>query len=183
MNFLVDQWMAILASAVVVWVYYALAWMLLPHHHKDFHKLPNEDAVIAAIKGLSIPAGSYTFPHATTMKEQSDPAFVEKFKTGPCGMINIWPPINMGRNMVLSLIVYLIVSIFVAYLGSLALPSDTPFLRVMQVTGTAAVMAYSFGFLCNAIWFHAGRNAIISNLVDGIIAGALTGAIFGWLWK
>ncbi|MBX3409224.1 MAG: hypothetical protein KF859_04995 [Phycisphaeraceae bacterium] len=183
MNFILDQWLAILASAAAVWVYYAVAWMMLPHHAKDHRKLPDEDAVMAAIKGLSIPPGPYTFPHATTMKEQSDPAFVEKFNNGPCGMLNVWPKINMGRNMALSLLVYFIVSIFVAYLGSLTLPSDTPFLRVMQVTGTAGVMAYSFGFLCNAIWFHAGRNAIISNLVDGVIAGLITGALFGWLWK
>jgi hypothetical protein len=86
---------------------------------------------------------------------------------------------NMGRNMALTFAFYMIVSLFIAYLGGLALDKGATFLEVFQVTGTAGILAYCCGGIPNAIWF---QQKFLSNFCDGIAYGLLTGAIFGALW-
>jgi hypothetical protein len=38
------------------------------------------------------------------------------------------------------------------------------------------------GGLCQAIWFNATRSAKFAMVIDGLVAGLATGAIFAALW-
>jgi hypothetical protein len=182
----IDLWLPILLSAVAVWIASALAWMLMPHHKGDFKQLPNEDAVMNALRPMRIPPGLYFFPHMKECnKAKMDPVAKEKFEKGPHGLLQIWPPSafgKMGRNMVLSFIFYVVVGVFVAYLGSHALDAGAEYLKVFQITGTAAIMAYCFASIPHAIWFGTPTRNIIAALVDGIVYGLLTAGFFAWLW-
>lgn len=182
MDFLTQLWLPILLAAVAVWIYSAVAWMVLPHHTNDQRGLPDEDAALDAIRALGVPPGNYGFPRPANKAACKDPAFVEKWKRGPAGTLNIWPEFNMGRNMVLSFIVYLLISTLIAYLGAAALTPGTSFGKVFQVLGVAGILAYTTSGLTNAIWFQASRNAVLSNAFDGIVSGLITGAIFASLW-
>jgi hypothetical protein len=95
----------------------------------------------------------------------------------------------MGRNMLLTLLVLFITSVLIAYLGWNALPHGTAlgearpgFAKVMQVLGTAGVLAYCVAGLPNDIWFQRSAREIVMCLIDGIVFGLLTGAVFAWLW-
>jgi hypothetical protein len=70
----------------------------------------------------------------------------------------------------------------IAYLTSVTLPKTAEFAKVFQVVGTAGILAYSFSFIPNAIWFGAYKRTIVASIIDGIVYGALTGAIFAWRW-
>ncbi len=48
MEILVQFWLPILASAVVVFLASSIAWMVLPHHKKDVKTLPDEKAGVLA---------------------------------------------------------------------------------------------------------------------------------------
>jgi len=85
----------------------------------------------------------------------------------------------MGMNMALTFIFYFVVSLFIAYLGTLSLEQGASFSKVFQVTGTAGILAYCCGGIPNSIWF---QQKFLSNLIDGIAYGLITGAIFGLLW-
>lgn len=184
MDFLTQLWIPILVAAAASWVYSAVAWMVLPHHRKDHVGLPNEDGFLAALRGLNIPPGVYGFPYCKSHSAGKDPAFMEKWKTGPSGMLNVWKPqMNMGLNMFKTFVVYLIACTLMAYLSWAAMGGQlVTFAKVMQVVGTAGILAYTIASLPNAIWFQASRNAMISCLIDGVIQGLITGAVFGWLW-
>jgi hypothetical protein len=198
MQTIVDLWLPIVLSAAAVWIASALAWMLLPHHKGDFRKLENEDDVMATVRRLAIAPGLYFFPHMSECnKAKMDPATKEKFEKGPHGMLQVWPPEafgKMGRNMLLSFIVYLIVGVFVAYLGTLAGlggataegliagTTEPDFMAVFRFTGTAAIMAYTLANIPHQIWFGTPGRNILAALVDGIAYALITGAIFGWLW-
>jgi hypothetical protein len=198
---LIDLWLPILVSAAAVWVAAAVAWMALPHHKGDFRQLPNEDGVMEAIRRLGIAPGMYFFPHMKDCnKAKMDPAAKQKFEKGPHGMLQVWPPEafgKMGRNMLLSFILYVIVGVFIAYLATLALPGATDaavgaasgilatrpdFLTIFRFTGAAGVMAYTLAQIPHQIWFGTPTRNILSSLADGIVFGLITGAIFGWLW-
>jgi hypothetical protein len=130
-------------------------------------------------------------------KAKMDPVAKEKFEKGPHGMLQVWPPTmfsSMGRNMALSFVFYLIVGACVAYLATLGISAGTPadralagadgpgFMGVFRFTGTAAIMAYCFAQIPHQIWFGTPLRNIMTALVDGIVYGLITGAIFAWLW-
>lgn len=180
MQELAGLWLPILASAVAVWFWCALAWMALPHHKRDWSPLPDEDAFLSRIRSLQLPPGQYAFPD---MRSKADKAALEaKMKTGPMGLINIWPPINMPRNMLATFAIQLFVSALLGYLGAVALEPGAAFGQVMQVMATGGILAYGFAFLPNMVWFNAGRAAMLSCTFDGVVSGLLTGAIFAALW-
>lgn len=182
MDMLVSLWLPILVSAAAVWIAAAAAWMALPHHRGDYTRLPNEDAFMGQVRSASIPPGNYTFPHFASHKESTTPEGKAKWKEGPMGVLTVMPLPNMGRNMIMSFLVYLAVSIGVAYLGSVALPRGADFWRVMQVLGTAGILAYCFAFWPNGIWFGTKIRAMVMCTVDGVVFGLITGAIFAAMW-
>lgn len=182
MEFITALWMPIVLSAVAVWMASAAAWMFIGHHKKDFIGLPNEDAFIDAVRSMGIPPGNYGFPYAEGRSCNNNPEFMAKWERGPAGMVNVWPKVSMGRNMVLTFINYLVVSTIIAYLGHGLLPEGTEFMPVFRTLGTAGILAYGFAFIPGMVWFNAYPRAIVMSIIDGIVYGLITGAIFAALW-
>lgn len=182
MEMLLQLWLPIIASAVAVWILAAIAWTAMPHHRGDHTRLADEDGVMDALRSLNLPRGNYIFPMCSH-KDSKDPAFKAKWERGPAGMLSIWPrTMSMGKPMILSFLVYLAVSFLIAYLGSMTLPAGTEFMKVMQVLGTAGVLAYCFAHLPPGIWFQEYPRAMVCKVIDGIFYGLATGAIFAAMW-
>ncbi len=177
-----ELWLPIIAAAAGVWVASALAWMLVGHHGKDWDRLPNEDAALEALRGLSIPPGVYSFPHVKSHKEGQTPEAKEKWSRGPMGLLRVWRPINMGRNMALTLVFFVVVSGLVGYVGSACLPRGAEFMKVWQVLGTVSGLAYGAGFVPNDLWFQNKPRATLMCVLDGAVFGLISGAIFAALW-
>jgi hypothetical protein len=182
MEFLANLWLPIVLSAVAVFFASFLFWAVLPFHKKDYKVLPDEAAFTAYVRSSAIAPGSYAFPNCATANKK-DPEFIKKWKEGPAGMLNVWPTtMSMGRNMVLTFLVYLVVGIVIAYLASLTVPPAAGFNSVLRIAGTAGVLAYTFSFIPSAIWFCQPRAMLVRNIIEGVIYGLITGLIFAALW-
>jgi ABC-type antimicrobial peptide transport system permease subunit len=177
-------WLAIIVSALFVWIASALLWTVLPNHKKDYKGLPDEEAARNALKPQDLKPGQYVVPFVTEMKQMKDKDVVKKFEEGPVAYMTVVPKgiPSMGKNMVFSLIYYIIVGIFVAYLASRFLSADTEYLTVFRLTGTVAFVAYGMGIIPDAIWFGRPWSAVFKNLFDSLIYSLLTAGTFGWLW-
>lgn len=192
MDFFTHLWLPIVASAAAVWVASALAWMLIGHHKGDWKEVPNENEFIATVKRMGIAPGSYGFPEFRRlegMPKEAKHAKWDEMQKSPIGLLRVWGPISMGRNMLFTFVVFLITSLLIGYLGWNALPHGTgagetrpEFAKVMQVIGTAGVLAYCVAGLPNDIWFQRSRREIATSLLDGVVFGLITGAVFAWLW-
>ena len=182
-NLLKELWLPIVVSGVIVWVASFLIWMVSPMHKGEWKSLPDEKGFMGAMIEMGVQPGQYMFPNPTDRSDMKNPEFLERVKRGPNGIITVWPgPANMGKNMVLTLILYWIVSLFVAYLGWNCLQPTDPYLHKFRISGTAAVMAYCFASLPHDIWFGRPGRAILTSLIDGVIYGLLTAGTFAWLW-
>jgi hypothetical protein len=179
MEFLSELWIPILVSAAFVWVASFLVHMVLPFHKKDWKRLPDEGKVSDALTG--VPAGNYMFPYGT-MADMKDPAFIEKQKRGPNGTITLWPGmVNMGQNLVLTLLSYILIGIFVAYIAWHAFLGESPeYLDVFRITGAGAFMANGLGMIPWTIWYRSINLPVC--LVDALIYALVTAGTFGWLW-
>jgi hypothetical protein len=177
-----ELWLAILAAGAATWIASALSWMVVGHHKKDWDRLPDEDRALDKLRELGLPPGVYGFPFIGSHKESSTEAAKEKWAKGPLGLLRIWGPVNMGKNMVLTAVFFFVVSGLIGYLGSACLPRGAEFWKVFQVLGTAGVLAYSASTIPGDIWFQNKVRATFMHVVDGIAFGLITGAVFAALW-
>ena len=179
-----DLWLAILLSSVIVWVGSALVWMVFPHHKKDFAKLPDEDAAINALRPQNLKPGQYNIPYCADMAHAKQPEVIENFAKGPVGILTILPngmP-NMGKNVALSFVHYLVVGTILAYILGRTLPPDAEYLAVFRLAGVVTWMAYGMGSVTSAIWFGLPWSVAIKHQFDSLLYGLLTAGVFGWLW-
>jgi hypothetical protein len=172
-------WLPIVLSGVALFFASWLAWMVMPHHTKEWQGLPNEDAFLAALKSAGVPAGQYVFPHCKPEDWKSE-AFQEKMKSSPNGNMVFWQgPCNMGKNMLLTVIFFIVVSFAIAYLAAMAIPPTNDRWFIFRFVGTAGILVYASANVLNGIWF--GRK-MLGDFLDGLAYGLITGAIFAALW-
>lgn len=176
-------WLPIVLSAVIVFVASSIMHMVLPYHRSDYEKLPDEDGVLAALRGAGLKRGLYVFPF-TTHKDMKSPAVIEKYKQGPVGMLTVFPsgPPVMPKFLGLWFAYCLLVGFFVAYLTAHTVVPGAYYLRVFRVVGTAAFLAYSLGNVSNSIWKGQTWSMTIKESIDGLVYALLTAGTFGWLW-
>lgn len=177
-----ELWLPILLSAAAVFIASAIAHVALPHHKADWRRAEAEDGLMEALRAGGVGPGQYMFPYCAGPADLKNPEIKKKWETGPIGILTILPgQPNMGRNLGLSFVFYLVVSFFVAYLGTLAIDAG-PFGEVFRFAGTAAIMAYALGSFPYSIWFGSSGPMVVRYLIDNIAYGLITGLIFAWLW-
>jgi len=177
-------WLAILLSAVAVFVVSAVVWMVLPHHKSDFKQLPDEGAAAATLRAQNLAPGIYNIPHVMDPKEVANPEVKARFDNGPVGFLTVVPngvP-NMGKNLGMVFVYYLVVAAMVAYVVTRTVSPDADYLAVYRVAGVTAWMAFSFGAFQDAIWFGRPWSHVWKNLADGFVYALFVGGVFGWQW-
>ena len=179
MEFLSALWMPIVGSAVIVFIGSFITHMVLPLHANEFKKLPDEDKMLDAVS--KIPAELYCFPRPDDMKQMSSPEFVAKAQKGPNGLLIVHPgPVNMGQNLLLTFLFYILVGVFVAYIGWHAIGPNSSYLFRFRICGAVAFAAHGLGWMSFFIWYRYGR--LWPNFVDSLVYALLTAGTFAWLW-
>lgn len=180
MEFLVDFWMPIVVSAVILFIASSLIHMALPIHKGEWKALPDEDRLLDAVRG--VPSGHYMFPFCE-VKDMKSPQVMEKIKNSPNGTIVIFGrPTQFARNLMLTFIFFLVVGVFVAYVGAHSLSPEDTYLAKFRIIGTVATASHVLGWIPNLIWFGGSSRMFWSYLFDGVVYGLLTAGTFGWLW-
>jgi hypothetical protein len=177
-------WLPILLSAVIVFVASSLIHMVLRYHRTDYSRLPAEDDILAAFRNASVAPGDYLFPWGGSPAAMKDPAWIEKRKRGPTGILTLMKPGMpfMGRYFAKWFLYCVVVGAFAAYIAGRALAPGASFLAVLRFVGSTAFIAYSLALWQNTIWYGRKWTATLKSNLDGLIYGFLTGGVFGWLW-
>ncbi|MFT5470865.1 MAG: hypothetical protein ACI8UO_005996 [Verrucomicrobiales bacterium] len=176
---LVSLILPIVLSAIALFFVSFLSWMVFKLHVKDWGKLEKEDEFMKSGRDLDLKPGSYMFPFCSGGEEMKSEEFQAKAKEGPTGIITVFPPTSMGRNLGLTFLFFLVVSFCLAYLTTLAHERGASFAEVFRFVTTAGLMTYLASVICHAIWF---RMRIIGHIIESIAYAAITGAIFGAFW-
>lgn len=183
MTFLSMLWLPIVLSAVIIFVASSIMHMLLPYHHGDYAKLPEEDAVRSSLRTAGLQRGLYVFPFCTH-KEMNTPAAIEKYNQGPNGMMIVFPTGQpfMPKYLGLWFGYCIVIAFFVAYLAAHTIPQGSNYLQVFRVVGTVGFVAFGLGPLANAIWKGYPWGFVLKEVLDGLIYALLMAGTFGWLW-
>jgi hypothetical protein len=183
---ILELWLPILVAAVFVFIASSIIHMFLTYHRSDFKGVPNEDAVMDALRGFDIPPGDYVVPRAGTPEVMKTEAFKEKARKGPVLFMTVlpsWDPSAMGGQLAKWFVYCIIVGIFAAYIAGRALgPGPEQYRAVFRLAGCTAFVGYSLANVQRSIWYSQPWSTTAKNLVDGLVYGLLTGGTFGWLW-
>jgi hypothetical protein len=181
---LMDLWLPVLLSAVLVFVVSSIVHMVLPYHRSDYTKLPGEANVMEAMHKEGVPPGNYMFPCAASMKDMGSPEMKKKYDKGPVGFVNVFPngPPAMGKSLVQWFVFSVVVSFLTAYIASRTLATGTHYLQVFRVVGAVAFLAYSGAQPVDSIWKGQKWSVSVKHVFDGLLYALVTAGCFGWLW-
>lgn len=178
-------WLPILVAGIVVFFSSSIIHMFLPYHRSDYGRVPDEDAVMDAMRSFNIPPGDYVVPNAGSPEALKSEEFRAKAHKGPVWFMTLLPPgdpFAMGGQLVQWFVYCVGVSVFVAYMTGLALGPGVPYMAVFRFAGCAAFVAYALAHFQRSIWFKQKWSTTLKNVFDGLIYGLLTAGVFGWLW-
>jgi hypothetical protein len=184
MSMLGALWLPIVLSAVLVFVVSSIIHMVLKYHSRDYVKLPNEDAVRAALRASNPEPRQYIIPYCSDMKEMDSPEMRQKYVEGPIAVLYLrrsGVP-TMGPMLLQWFLFSLLVSFFLAYLAAITLEPGAHYLTVFRVVGVAGFLAYAAGLVPAAIWMGKPWAVVWKEVFDGLVYGLVTAGTFGWLW-
>lgn len=180
---LIDLWLPILLSAVLVFVASSVIHMLLRWHSGDWKKLSAEDSVLDALRPFGLAPGDYMAPLPGSMAEMNTPEFKEKVARGPRIAMTVLAPGNSMPSSLARWFVYsIVVALLAGYVAATTLGPGVPHLTVFRVTSTVAFVGYAAALWQGWIWYSRGLGYTIRSTIDGLVYGLLTGGAFGWLW-
>ena len=175
-------WLPIVLGAVAVFVVSILVHMVIRWHAADYGKLPNEDAVRAAMRGTA--PGQYVTPHCPDMKDLQAPEMQQKFADGPVAMAWVRAsgvgslPAMLGQWFALALAV----SFFCGYVAAHVLPAGAAHGTVLRTVSTIAFMAYATGSAMDSIWMGKPWRSSAKYFADALLYAFATALPFMWLW-
>ncbi len=177
-------WLPIILSAVLVFITSSIIHMVLKYHHRDYTKLPNEDAVRAAIRSGNPAPAQYIIPYCPSPKDMQTPEMKQKYVEGPLAVMNIIRPgvPSMGKNLGQWFGFLLVVSLFIAYVAAHCIPPGARYLHVFRIVGAIGFLAYAAGQFPAAIWMGKPWKVAWKEAFDGLLYGLMTAGTFGWLW-
>ena len=181
-------WLPVVLSSVAMFLLGGVAWMVLPHHKKQWKRFPDESAARLLLKAL--PPGQYRIPYTTGPNPMKDPAFLARHGEGPVGTLALEKPgpMGMGRRLGLTFAVNFAIAFTTAYVlwlslgwvhvgGLVASPRD-----IFQIAAAVTFGFHVFALFPEAIWFSKSWRRIGWEIVDAIVYAVVTGAIFTHCW-
>ena len=180
MAMLASLWLPILLSAVGVFVASSLIHMLFKWHNRDYCKLPNEDAVRAAINAGQPAPGLYVLPHALSAEECKSEDMQKRFAEGPIGKLMLRAPGAMSVGPML--LQWFLLNLAVAFVAACMAIGSMSGHHAAHTAGLATLLAYGAGAVSEAIWMGKPWAATLKDLLDALIYAVVTACVFMWLW-
>ena len=177
---LAELWAPIALSGVGVFVLSFFAWMVLPHHRKDWVALPDEGAFFSALKDLGMKPGEYMFPWCHGVEKAE---MMERYAAGPWGtfyLLDKKP--NFGRNLGVTFLFDVVVALLAGYVASISLQAGADGLRVFRVVSVCAFMGHCLGSFPHDVFTGRRIGPMGATFADGFVYSLITGGIFAWLW-
>jgi len=181
-------WIPIVLSAVAVFVVSSIIHMMLdaviPWHKNDYGQVPNQDAVMNALRPFALAPGDYMLPRPDNMKDMQSAEYKEKIIKGPKIVMTVLPPgmWGMGRNLGLWFGYLIVVNACAAYVAGRALPPSADYVQVFRFVGATAFIGFTLGLWQMWIWYQRALGTTIRATIDGLVYALVCAGIFGHFW-
>lgn len=181
-------WIPIVVSAVAIFVVSSIIHMMLdkiiPWHNQDYGKVPQQDAVMDALRPFAIAPGDYMLPRPDSVEDMRAAEFIDKLNKGPKVVMTVMQPgmTGMGRSLGLWFVYLLGINVFAAYITGRALPPSAEYLQVFRFAAATVFIGFAGALWQGWIWYQRSLGTTIRSTIDGLIFALLAGGIFGYFW-
>ena len=174
---------ASLVGAIMMFIYQALSWMVLPIHQNSLKYTPHQDSVLRVLDASIAEDGMYYVPNSapgTSMEEQEK--MREAMEGKPWAMIYFHKSHhhNMGIAMGLGFLYNFISMIIASIILQKAAASVHGFgSRWLLLMGLAVIIVLQ-SELMNWNWWQTPGHYLWGEVADDILAWALSGLWLAW---
>jgi hypothetical protein len=169
--------------AVFVWGF--ISWAALPWHNATMPNLPNEEAVVEALRNNIAATGVYQFP-GMPANEADSKAWAEKYQRGPFGVLIYTAqgtnPMSL-KPFIGGLILNFITAMLVAYLLSLTGNNLAGFGQRLLFVALIGIFAALVSHISLWNWMFIPTGYSLVMAVDLVIAWVLAGLVIAWRIK
>ncbi len=181
---IMSLWLPIIVSTVFAFIASSVIHMVLPWHKGDYPQLPNQDAIMDALRPFNLAPGDYMLPRPSSMAEMKTPEFKAKAERGPVLIMTVYKGMmdSMGKLLGQWFIYQLVVALFAAHIaGTLVGPGGDGKL-IFHSVFIVAFAGYVLALWQLTIWYHRSLRITLTSTFDGIIYSLIVGLTFVWLW-
>lgn len=177
-------WLPILVSAVVVFLISSVIHMATPMHKGDQTAIPNEDALLDALRAAGAQRGHFRFPYAGSMADMASDEMKAKFRRGPVGVLTLTEggEPTMGKELLAWFLYSVVISTVAGYVAGISLAPGAGFEPVLRITSAIALLTYCTSTVHESIWKGVPWAVALRFAIDGVLYAVATGVVFGWLW-
>jgi hypothetical protein len=166
-------------GGVVLFLFSAICWMALPHHHRDTRALGDKaDGVRRALKSASLSPAWYMLPHMNDFEQGwKDPAFEEVYQQGPNASIVIMPPgpCMEGSTFLKGFMMNLLQGLGFALLVHVAGENAASLGGTVAICAGAGLLLTAVPGAAQAIWWKFPWRSVVTCGVDSVVGAALVG--------
>ena len=177
-----------IVGGVVLFIWSALVWTVVPLHKPSLHNIPNEEAVIGALKANMGEKGLYVFPAMPDMGagQTSADAYTQKMKQGPVGVI-VFDPQGMDSMMpgqfIVGFLLDLVAALLAAWLLSRSTALASPYVSRVMFCGVLGIFASFISFLPGWNWMGYPMDYTTAMVADTILGWLITGLVIAAIVK
>jgi len=170
---------AVLIGAIIMFVYQALSWMMLPIHKNSMKYTPEQDSILQSMQGLE--EGFYRLPNVPPGTSMSEAQETMKARVGqPWALVVYHESMSMamGKQMAVGFILDLLAVWFFVWI-----------VRKMQkqTLGSITTMALVVGIIIILVthlmdwnWWTTPMHYVSGQIIDALLMWLLTGLWLGW---
>ena len=172
---------AILVGTVVLFVYQAMSWMVLPIHNNSFMYTSRQDSILATLSGLE--EGYYSLPgKAPGTTDEEHHKNMESMNGKPWAMVHYHHSfsMNMGPSMLRGFSINLIAVWIVVMILSSAAGVFNTFRSRLWVSLLFAIFCITQSNLMDWNWFETPMHYTSGAVIDKLLGWLLTGSWLAW---
>jgi len=173
---------ASLVATLIVFVYQALSWMVLPFHTNSMEYLPQQDTVLALLDTYATEDGVYRMPGTPPDLSQADHEnMMAEMEGKPWAMVHFHKSYHnsMGSAMVIGILLNLFAALIVSWLLSRC-TGFTTFLSRWLAVMAFAVFSVLQADLMDWNWWQTPASYLTGEVIDTLLGWALAGLWLGW---
>ena len=167
-------------GGVIIFAWGAISHMATPLGDAGLKILPNEDAVLAALKSTVPEAGLYYYP-GFNMREKQTPEqeamWKTKYRNGPVGML-LYRPVGGEINMAPLMIYEFLSNVLQAAIAALiAVSLAGGYWKRVWLLSAIGLSAWVTISLSHWIWYDFPATFIVAEGVDNVVGAILAGLL------
>jgi len=177
-----------LVGGILMFIWSAVAWMVLPIHTANIRTMANEDSVVAAMKTGMDRNSVYMFPAKPVSGDQAAlDVWKKKYSEGPVGMVVFTrtgtPDSMLAQMMGVGLLDMILTAMLAAWLLSRSTAVNSGYFSRVMFCGTLGLFICLAVHIANWNWMMYPVDYTTGWIADSLIGWVIGGIGIGWFVK